>query len=328
MRRLPFGALIYFEAVARHLKFKSAAEELNVSQGAVSQQIKTLEEWLGCPLFVRNARELRLTRAGEGLLPGVTTAIRELETAISDVARQGRRRTLRLASLPTLSTRWLIPRLHRFHRDNPEIAVEVVTLPADFVRHGSAPDLDGVGADVAITYGHGSWVGFDAQKLFDEVTVMVASPTFLRRRPIRSAADLAGCPLIQHTTRRNAWRVWASTVGPRGLAHGEGPRFEHFYMVREAAIAGIGVALIPRFLVAADLASGRLVAPLEVSLQTDQAYFAVWPTASGPDRAIRRFAAWLAAETSDAADGAAAAPTARAAAPSETAAAVEAAQNR
>lgn len=305
MRRLPLGALVYFEAAARHRKFTSAAEELHVSQGAVSQQIKSLEDRLGCPLFVRNAREMRLTKAGARLLPAVQSAMAELEEAIAGVTRRDRRNTLRVGALPTFSTRWLIPRLQSFHSLNADVSVELLSLPSDFVRDGFAPDLDGPGADVAVTYGGGGWVGLNDLKLFDETMVVVASPGFLARRPVRRVEDLAERTLLQHSTRPNAWRGWARQFGPRSLAPGDGPRFEHFFMVREAAIAGLGVALLPSYLVAPDIADGRLARPLPHALDTGRGYYLVWPGARAEDRVIRRFVSWLGAEAaSDRAVGA------------------------
>lgn len=292
MRRLPLGALAHFEAVARLKSFSMAAGELSLSQGAVSQQIKSLEQRLGKPLFVREHGGLRLTPEGSRLYPAARQAFGLIEGACGAIHGSSIKASLRIGSLPTLAFYWLIPRLAQFRAAHPHLEVEVVSLPSDFVRSSFFPKLDAVDVDVALTYGDGSWAGLESLRLFDEEMVVTCAPAYLAGHPLRTMSDLRRATLIQHTTRPNAWHEWAAAYGPSNLRDSEGPRFEHFFMIAQAALSGLGVALLPAFVVEQAIAQGQLVQVFANRLRMKMAYHLVWPAASRDNRQVLELIDW------------------------------------
>ncbi|HXH04458.1 MAG TPA: transcriptional regulator GcvA [Candidatus Competibacteraceae bacterium] len=290
MRRvLPsFIALQFFEAAARHLSFTRAAEELHVTQSAVSRQIRKLEETLRRPLFRRLKQRLLLTPAGEAYAAEIRALLDRAEAAtLQLMAYSGAGGVLNLAILPTFGSRWLIPRLGSFTARYPDIQLNLVTQvkPFDFAESD---------VDVAIHFGAETWPGAIMHRLMGETVIPVCSPALLGERSrLDDPAGIARFTLLQHTTRPQAWQDWLRAVGLGHLDGLSGPRFEHFHMVIQAAIAGLGVALLPHFLVQEELVSGRLVIPVEYPVPSEHAYYLVYPEAKAELYRVRVFRDWL-----------------------------------
>jgi LysR family glycine cleavage system transcriptional activator len=283
------NALRAFVAAGRHLSFTRAAEELHVTQGAVSRLVKQLEEDLGVSLFSRGPRGLELTEAGAAYLPPLTEAFERMQAATKLIARHGKRPANRLAitMLPTFAMRWFMPRLADFHQLNPEIAVDVTSAdrPVDFA---SEP------VDVGIQYGSGDWpADLHAEFLFPETVILVASPALLKNKPLHKAEDVKRHTLLTHSTRPEAWAEWFATAGLKGNAS-RGPAFEHFFMSIEAAVNGLGLALVPAFFVEQELREGRLVEPLpQLRVQRPGGYYLLCLKGRDREPAIRAFRNWL-----------------------------------
>ena len=248
---LPLNALRAFESAARLGRMGDAAAELGVTHGAISRQIRGLETLLGVRLFEGPRNRPVLTPAAERLLPRLTEAFDGVEEAVARLVG-GERRTLDVSALGTFTMRWLIPRLHAFQQDHPDIEVRLTAedAPVDFSRQR---------LDVAIRVGHGDWGVAIVTPLFEDRVGPVLSP---RLKPPERIADwrgLAGLPLLHTKTRPTAWPEWCRMAGASLPL--EGRQFEHFYFMLEAATAGLGVAIAPEPLVRDDLAGGRLAAP-------------------------------------------------------------------
>lgn len=286
----PIGCLVAFECAARHQSFSRAAEELNLTQGAVSRQIRTLEEVVGVALFERVRRRVLLSEAGHAYLADVRRALADLGDATHRVmAFTGTRGVLELAVLPTFGARWLVPRLSRFLADHPDVTVNLSARiePFDFAAEPF---------DAAIHVGQPVWAGGVLDHLMDEQVVPVARPGWPADRPLVVPADLAGLPLLHQSTRPSAWAEWFASVGVANDAAWRGPRFDQFSMVAEAAACGLGAALVPRFLVEEELASRRLVVLFAEPLATRSAYYVVHPASKGRSALLAAFQAWIVAE--------------------------------
>jgi LysR family glycine cleavage system transcriptional activator len=280
-------ALQAFEAAARHRSFTRAAAELHRTQGAVSRQVAQLEAALGVALFHREHPHVRPTAAAQVFAAKVRGILDRLSAVCLEVeAARGAGGVLNLAILPTFGTRWLIPRLADFYRDHPEVSVNLTTRIHTF-------DFEAVELDAAIHHGEGVWPGAELVRLMDDLVLAVCTPD--RARRLRAPADLAGETLLQLESRLGGWGEWFEAMGVRGADGRRGPRFEHHLMVIQAALAGLGVALLPAFLVQEELAAGTLVAPLQREpLRTSRAYWLAFPPRSAGQPALRAFAAWLA----------------------------------
>lgn len=283
------NALRAFCSAGRHLSFTRAAEELHVTQGAVSRLVKQLEADLGVSLFRRGPRGLELTEAGAAYLPPLSEAFERMLAATRLVARNGRRPANRLAitMLPTFAMRWFMPRLADFHQLNPEIAIDVTSAdrPVDFAAEP---------VDVGIQYGGEPWPDdLHAEFLFAETVTLVACPALLKRKALHKAEDVKRHTLLTHSTRPDAWGEWFAAAGLKGSA-GRGPAFEHFFMSIEAAVNGLGLALVPDFFVAQELRDGRLVEPLpKLRLQRPGGYYLLCLKGREREPAIRAFRNWL-----------------------------------
>ncbi|TSE34984.1 LysR substrate-binding domain-containing protein [Tepidimonas charontis] len=294
-RRLPsVQALQCFEAAARHQSFTRAAQELALTQSAVSRQVAALEDFLGVALFRRTQHGMALTAAGADYARQVRQRLDALERdAVALMGRRGQGDSLTLAVVPTFATRWLIPRLPRLAAQQPDLLLHFETCTRPFL-------FTDTGVDAAIWAGTPEqvrqWAGTQATPLLPEDVLPVCSPRLLeahtgRPGPLDPAA-LARLPLLQQATRPDAWRQWFDAQGvdaPRAMA---GPRYELFSMQAAAAMAGLGVALMPTLLVQDELASGVLVVACPRPLKAQRAYYLVQP--QGDERlALRRFKAWL-----------------------------------
>lgn len=251
----PLVALRAFEAAARHLSFTRAAEELSVTHGAISHQVRGLEAYLGFALFRRLPRRLVLTEAGEALFTKVRTAFDLLEMTTVQVMAAYTKRPLVVSCIATFSMRWLMPRLHQFKARSPDIDIHLCTpdSPVEFPRD----DIT-----VSIRTGRSDWPEDIVQEAFlDEECGPVCSPDLMQRCPLVHPEDLPYHTLLHTDTRKHAWHDWLCLTGVTGLDPTTGQRFETFYFLLQAAVSGFGVAIGPHPLVADDVAAGRLVAP-------------------------------------------------------------------
>jgi LysR family glycine cleavage system transcriptional activator len=290
-RRLPsLNAIRSFDAAARHLSFTLAARELYVTQGAVSRMVQVLESELGVTLFHRVGRHLELTIAGAAYHPHILEALDHIAAATRSIKRMDCGGLLGISVLPTFAMRWLVPRLPKFKQQHHDILVDITTNER-LVNFSVEP------IDIGIRYGLGHWPNTEATHFMPEDVAVYCSPALLQRGPpLRAPADLASHSLLHHTTRADAWQRYfaACKLSPPDISHS--PGFEHFFMVIEAAAAGMGVALLPLFLAKAELASGRLVRPFDHTMRSEEAYYVAHGPGAGRTRKIRLMKEWLLAE--------------------------------
>jgi len=289
-RFLPsMNALNAFEAVARLGRFTLAADELGLTQGAVSRQILALEAALDLKLFERGRDGARLTEAGAAYAAEIGPALRRISNAtLNMITTKGHGGTIVLGILPTLGTRWLVPRLPRFFELHPDIGI-------NFMTRLESRDLVQDGLDAAILIGTGAWPNCRAEHLMDETLLPVCSPNFLASARITEPRDLTRFQLLHLRSRPNGWRRWlaANGVDQPDVA---GMSFEQFSMVSQAAMADMGIAVLPDFLIGEELASGRLVPVFERTVRSDMAYYFVYPQANADNPAVAALSAWLADE--------------------------------
>ena len=281
-------ALQFFDAAVRHMSFTHGARELNVTQSAVSRQIRQLEEYVGRPLFRRVKQRLVLTEPGEAYSVAVRELLDQAEAATLQVmAYGGSGGVLTVAVLPTFGSRWLMPKLADFTARHPDIQLDLMTQVRPFEFAGS-------GIDVAIHFGSEVWPGAVCHRLMGEVVVPVASPALLAARPSPARPeDVGRFTLLQHVTRPQAWQEWLRACGVEDLDGRVGPRFEQFHMVIQAAIAGVGLALLPQFLIQEELASGRLVVAIDRPVTSEYAYYLVYPERKADSQRVVLFRDWL-----------------------------------
>jgi len=278
-----------FEASARHLSFTLAAAELNVTQAAISHQIKRLEEQLNVSLFVRQNRTLTLTKAAQEYLPAVRAAFEDLRAATERLVRPERQKVLTISTIASLAAKWLVPRLIQFHEAHPDIEVRISTTMRSV-------DFRAEGIDLGIRYGQGHWPGLRADMLMQEDWYPVCSPALLKgNKPLRTPADLADHTLIHVEHYREAWPKWLEAAGaPAAIGERRGITFDLVMVALQAAIDGSGVALAGTSFVEIDLAAGRLVAPFDLALpHKEGAFYIVAPLETAEQPAIRIFRDWL-----------------------------------
>lgn len=290
----PLNALRAFEAAARLGSFARAAEELSVTAGAISQQVANLEASLGMSLFTRNGPKLSLRDAGRAYLPSLRRALDEIEAATLDLVTHGAGdRKLVIGALHTLASSWLIPKLNRFQNEYPDIRPVIETLALNFATPERSPDLGGRQIDVGLYFGDGRWTGMVCDKIFDEIQVVVAKPGYVTSDEKGDITALsARYPRLVHTTRPKAWHDWAQANGI-AITGAPGPAFEHFFMLIEAAKAGMGIALLPRVLIDGPLADGSLEIISQASLKSDGAYYLITPENRQDVPEVRAFRQWV-----------------------------------
>lgn len=289
------NAIRAFEAAARHESFAKAAEELFVSASAVSQQVSQLESDLGIRLFERIKQRLKLTEAGSTYQVSLSSALDRIETATTDLIGSKGIQQLRVGSLPSLASYWLIPRLPSFIVQHPTIKLHIVTLEVDFAAPQRSPDLQGGRIDVGLFYGDGHWEGLKSEKLMNERLVPVVSPQLVASVEHQGqTADemIASLPLMQHSTRPVSWEEWFQSRDQKPRLP-DGPSFEHFHMLIDAAKAGIGVALVPASFVAFDLENNTLVQLGQHDLKSNRAYYVVYNPQDDLRRLRLTFTRWL-----------------------------------
>jgi LysR family glycine cleavage system transcriptional activator len=303
----PLNALRVFEAAARHLSFKEAANELSITQAAVSHQIKSLEDYLGVQLFKRAGRGVQLTEAARACLPKLREGFESLAAAVETIHLRADETDLQITAPPVFTARWLMPRLADFARREPKIDVRVVSSSKmvdagalDSTAITSSLDLRSDTSGVEIHLGAGDYPGYRADRLFGVSTVAVASPELVKGKvPIREPADLAHHMLLHDdamdlVAHGHAWAKWLDVAGVADKVDGtRGPHFSSNILSLEAASQKLGVALALRPLVDADLASGRLCAPFEIELKPQSAYYLVCPEVIAERPAVAAFRKWL-----------------------------------
>jgi LysR family transcriptional regulator, glycine cleavage system transcriptional activator len=265
-QRLPsLPALRVFEAAARRLSFSKAAEELHITQAAVSHQVRALETQLGVKLFVRSTRRLALTGAGRRLLPAASEAFEMLGRAVADIRRG--EQLLSITTTPSFGTRWLAPRLGRFMERFPGIELAI--------RHTRAVlDLKRDGLDLAIRWGKGDWPGVTAELLGPSALVVVAAPAYVDRLGLAALADVARATLLHDETRED-WTEWLLVARLDPALARRGVVFDDENAMIQAALDGQGLALMAHGLAATDLAAGRLVSPFDLSVAEGYGYYLV-----------------------------------------------------
>ncbi|WP_321816423.1 MULTISPECIES: transcriptional regulator GcvA [unclassified Paraburkholderia] len=283
----PLNALRAFEAAGRLGSFKEAAAELHVTPGAVSQQVRVLEEWLGAALFERHNRHVALTPAAQVYLEEIGPLFEQLSLAS---ARYGVpravSRTLSVSALATFTLRWLVPRLARFRAEYPEVEVKVDT------SNGPLESLE-ARYDVIIRGGPDTFYGYSARPFLSDERLPVCSPALLERVPLQSPDDLRQHTLLHASSLPRLWPDWLARARVPALKPAAALTFDHFYLTLQAAIDGIGIAMGPTALVSDDLAAGRLVAPFSGPRLPSRSYCAYVPDEKADDERVGVFCAWL-----------------------------------
>ncbi len=297
-RRLhSLNALKAFEAAARHESFTEAAQELCVTQGAVSHQVKALEADLGCRLFNREHRRLVITAAGQSYLVVVRDAFDRLSLGTENLLQRHNAGTLTVNTSPNFASKWLVHRLGRFAEQHPAIDLRVSASAqhVDFARE----DID-----LAIRHGDGNWPSLHVTRLCVEELFPVCSPTLMRgRRALHSPADLRHHTLLHntllHSNERRDWAQWLEAADVTDIDCTRGPVFSQASMAIDAAIGGQGIAFARSALAAWDLGAGRLVRPFALSLKAPYSYWIVCPKPTAALPKISTFREWLLAEAAE-----------------------------
>lgn len=288
MTGLPsIACLQAFECVARRGSVTRAELELNLTQSAVSRQIRQLEDLLDVLLFKRVRQRVLLTDAGKLYLNEVAQIMTGLRDATSRMmACGGNTGLLNLAVLPTFATRWLMPRLPDFLHKHPGVTINFATrlVPFDFAKQPF---------DAAIHYGQPNWPDTVAHPLLDEQTAPVCSPRLLAALRIRKPADLSRAVLLHQTTRAEAWEEWLQVANVADIHPLRGPRFEQFAMIAQAAVCDLGVALLPTLLIEEELASGKLVVLFDRPIRSANSYHLVVPETKSASLVTSAFTQWI-----------------------------------
>ncbi|MEH6367653.1 MAG: LysR substrate-binding domain-containing protein [Pseudomonas marincola] len=290
-RQLPsMISLSCFTAFARHMSVTKAAAELNLTQSAVSRQIKNLEDMLGCSLVERVKQRLLLTDTGRQYAQEISLLLDQIEAATHQV-RSSHTGHLRVGAEPSFTTRWLLPKLRDYARQHPEIDLEIMN---DLRRLYDGHE----GYDVGILYGDGNWPGFDAYHLMNGDMLAVCTPELLERYgEIHQRRDILRYPLLHHAAHsaqfRSSTQLWLDAAGlsQKEIEMLPGQRLEHFQFVRDAALHGLGATVLPRFFITEEVDAGRLVIACEQPLNCGQ-YYVVVPK-HNRDPKVDHFAQWL-----------------------------------
>lgn len=288
-RYLPAMPLLCaFEAAARHQSFTAAAIELDLTQSAVSRQIRALEQMLGSELFYRERQTVRLSEAGAAYARDVRDALRTVSSATLGFRANPSGGALNLAILPTFGARWLAPRLAEFLAEQPGVTINLSTrlAPFDF-------NLDIV--DAAIHFGLPTWPGAELDPLMDEEVIPACSPTMRDAMEFATPGDLLKAPLLHLVSRPRAWQHWFQAAG---VVTGDvqGMSIDQFATAAQAASAGLGIALLPTFLIQQELARAELVIAYDAPLNTAERYYLAWPPHRANHPPLRAFRQWIKGE--------------------------------
>jgi LysR family glycine cleavage system transcriptional activator len=279
----PLTALRAFEAAARHQNFSRAGDELHITHGAISHQMRTLERELGVALFHRGGRGVQLTERGRMLAVAVRGALDRIAHAVASL-RERRQRALTVSVLPAFATHWLIPRLADFDRRHPDIDINIRASPllADFTTED---------VDLAVRYGAGRWPDVHAVPLAHEEVFPVCSPLFNDGRLPKTLGQLARSRLLH--TPLQPWDEWFGALGATAPAPRRGMTFAETDILLRAAIAGLGIALSRRLLAQPELDAGRLVRPVSHAVRAERSYYIVYPAHIEPSQRLAIFRDWL-----------------------------------
>lgn len=282
-----FANLQAFECAARHGNFTRAAEELSLTQSAVSRQIRDLELQTGLLLFERVRQRVILSEAGARFLPEVRRLLSQSEQLmIRAVAAADKEEALSIATLPTFGSRWLMPRLPKFLAERPSVALNIESRADPF-------DFDEEGFDLAIHYGKPTWAKATSTFLCSEIVLPIASAALVRDLKAKHPVDLADAPLLHLTTRPRLWPQWFETHGV-STDHGfRGNRFDQFSMMIGAVQADMGVALLPSYLIENDIRDGTLVPAFDLPMATEFGYYIVLPENRQHNTVANAFKDWL-----------------------------------
>jgi LysR family glycine cleavage system transcriptional activator len=302
----PLNALRAFEAAARHLSFKKAAAELSVTPTAVSHQIKLLEEFLGLPLFRRLVRALELTAQGQAMLPKVRDGLECFAVAVENAHDRVDGGRLLVLAPPSFATRWLVPRLRRFTLTQPSLKMHIIRSRSAIDSETSVAtagfetvDLREEDSQVVVRYGLGNYPGFRVDRMFGSDYVAVCSPKLMQSaKPLRQPADVRFQVLlhddsIANERARPSWEEWLRLADVSGVDSSAGPHFSDSGLAFVAAVDGLGIALASRPLVAAAIAEGRLIAPFDITVAQQYAYYVVTREAISDRPAVKAFRRWL-----------------------------------
>lgn len=288
---LPLLALRAFVETGRHLSIKRAAEAMGVTSGAVSQQIRQLEDRLGVTLFTRTRYGVRLTEAAEKIHPGMLMAFDQIASGLEALEAVNARPTLTISTVPSFAASWLVPRLGKFTSRRPDIEVRVEAT-------SSLVDLRRDRVDVAIRHGLGNYPGLVSEYLMAPILLPVASPTLLAAGPaITQPLDCLDWPLLQDSDRAD-WQLWFKAVGAADDPRAErGAAFDDDYLLVRAAIAGQGLALVRDVYAVEEIESGRLALALDRPWPTEFAYYAVTLPDTAKRKPVQDFIVWLKEES-------------------------------
>ena len=283
----PLNALRAFEAAGRLGSFKEAAAQLHVTSGAVSQQVRLLEEWLSAPLFERHNRRVTLTPAARAYLAQISPLFEQLSLATANYGVPATvSRTLTVNASATFTLRWLVPRLEKFRASHADIDVRVETSnePVESLKDAY---------DVIIRGGPDTFYGYSMKPFLAEERLPVCSPALLQRLPIREPDDLRQHTLLHTTSLPRVWPDWLAKTQVHGLPQPASLTFDHFYLTLQAAIDGMGIAMGPTALVSDDLSAGRLVTPFTGPRLPSRSYCTYVPEERTADEVIILFRSWL-----------------------------------
>ena len=281
------AALQCFEAAARHLSFTRAAQELHLTQSAVSKQVAQLEEMLCHNLFQRVRRRLHLTPAGSLYLAEVNKILTQVDMSSRYILSYGQQtEVLKVATQPSFGVRWLIPHLKGFGKRYPNIHLDICNEMEPFALLQNT-------ADVVFFYGQGTWPGATCIELFGDEVVPVCAPELLQGHTLTEAGELAERVLLQSTSRPEAWHEWFLEQGLHSANSYHGPRFDTFYMCVGAALSGCGVALVPRYLVEQELAEGKLVVAWAHTMPSEGAHFIAHAEHAAQVPKVKAFVEWI-----------------------------------
>lgn len=292
-RLLPsIASLRALEALDRLGSASGAAEELTLTQSAVSRQLQTLERQLGTELIVREKKRMLLTPEAQKYAAELRQALGQIAQASLRVQTASTAGQLNLGILPTFGMRWLVPRLADFTKRHPDITINMSTRLVPF-------NFSGQGLDAAIHFGDANWPETHKLKLKTEQVVPVCAPALLPDGPLTHAADVTRLPLLHIETRPRAWLQWLESHGTAPDGPLSGTMYDQFSTITQAALHGLGAALLPDYLVEQDVAAGRLIVAHGGALRSLGAYYLVWPVQKERDASLRFFRDWLEGQAED-----------------------------